>query len=285
MSQFGLWGSEKRYCASVFVSPLLKRRLPSVSSLFQKNVRAHTSPSPRHLPWRAATNQAYLALDPPCTSRLKKSDAGSRFPVACLSGSVSIGFPHACLSLRVVTGSDNGPDFSGIILLICWSRCWRQTAAGIWWQSWYDKKYEVVHCKYLTSHHWSTVEFRRFSPQMGIRVLSKINEATEPLAFHRVIALLRTDRNREQKLVRPRLFALSPVTAQYRHMVLDLLRKVFIFIWALISLAQHCAFSCQFHATFPSHSSCLEVSSSALSSNLGAQGFRSWSSLFFFFFG
>ena len=65
-------GSEKRYCASVFVSPLLKRRLPSVSSLYQRNVRAHTSPSPRHLPWRAATNQAYLALDPPCTSRLKK---------------------------------------------------------------------------------------------------------------------------------------------------------------------------------------------------------------------
>ena len=45
---------------------------------------------------------------------------------------------------------------------------------------------------------------------MSIRVLSKINDATEPLAFHRVIALLRTDRNREQKLVRPRLFALFP---------------------------------------------------------------------------
>ena len=39
----------------------------------------------------------------------KCSCAGSRLPVACVSGSVSIGFPHACLSLRVVTGSDNSP--------------------------------------------------------------------------------------------------------------------------------------------------------------------------------
>ena len=31
--------------------------------------------------------------------------------------------------------------------------------------------------------------------------LSKVCQAIEPLAFHRVIALLRTDRNREQKLV------------------------------------------------------------------------------------
>ena len=36
---------------------------------------------------------------------------GHGFFVACLSGTVSIGFPHACLSLRVVTGSDKSPNF------------------------------------------------------------------------------------------------------------------------------------------------------------------------------
>ena len=44
-----------------------------------------------------------------------------------------------------------------------------------------------------------------------MRVLSKAYEATESLSCHRVIALLRTDRDHEQKLVVTRLFALSPV--------------------------------------------------------------------------
>ena len=46
---------------------------------------------------------------------------------------------------------------------------------------------------------------------MNIHDLSKVYEAIEPLAFHRVIALLRTDRNHEQKLVLTRFFALLPV--------------------------------------------------------------------------
>ena len=54
----------------------------------------------------------------------------------------------------------------------------------------------------------SIVEFRRFSTHMNISVLSKAYEATDLLAFHRVIALFRTDRDREQKLELPRLFAL-----------------------------------------------------------------------------
>ena len=48
------------------------------------------------------------------------------------------------------------------------------------------------------------------STHMNLRVLSKAYEAIESLAFHRVIALLRTDRNHEQKLVFTRLFALLP---------------------------------------------------------------------------
>ena len=47
---------------------------------------------------------------------------------------------------------------------------------------------------------------------MNVRVLSKAyHEAIESLAFHRAIALLRTDRDHEQKLVLTRLFALHPV--------------------------------------------------------------------------
>ena len=80
---------------------------------------------------------------------------------------------------------------------------------------------EVRSCplyKLLTSHYWPIVEFHRFSTQMDIRVLSKVNEAMEPLAFHRVIALLRTDRNHEQELVLPR-FLYFPNHGQYRHWV------------------------------------------------------------------
>ena len=43
---FGLQGSKHEHCASVFVSPLLKHHLPNLRSLFQRDVRAHASPSP-----------------------------------------------------------------------------------------------------------------------------------------------------------------------------------------------------------------------------------------------
>ena len=115
-----------------FVSPLLKHHLPNLSSLFQMNVRAHASPGPRDYLCRAVTHRECLALDPPCSSRLKDfSYAGSRFPVACLSGSVSIGFPRACLSLRVVTGSDNSPNFleyfsDPLISMLKTNCCWNR---------------------------------------------------------------------------------------------------------------------------------------------------------------
>ena len=44
-------------------------------------------------------------------SSLFISFAGSRFSVACFSWSVSVGFPHACMSLRVAAGSANVPNF------------------------------------------------------------------------------------------------------------------------------------------------------------------------------
>ena len=54
------------------------------------------------------------------------------------------------------------------------------------------------------------MEFHRFPLKWKSVFWTKKKEAIEPLAFHRVIALLRTDRNHEQKLVLTRLLALSP---------------------------------------------------------------------------
>ena len=66
-----------------------------------------------------------------------------------------------------------------------------------------------------------------FSTHMNIRVLSKADEAIESLAFHRVIALLRTDRDHEQKLALTRLFALLPVAVS-RLCFLDLLKVTIV---------------------------------------------------------
>ena len=65
---------------------------------------------------------------------------------------------------------------------------------------------------------------------MNIRVESNAYEAIEPLALHRVIALSRTDRNREQKLVRHHFFALFIITASTVIGFLDLLREVSLFV-------------------------------------------------------
>ena len=58
---------------------------------------------------------------------------------------------------------------------------------------------------------WANCGVSPFSTLMNIRVLSKADEAIESMAFYRVIALLRTDRDHEQKLVPTRLFALLRV--------------------------------------------------------------------------
>ena len=111
-----------------FVSPLLKHHLPILSSLFQKNVRGHAPPDPLESLWRAVTKQECLALDLPCSSSLLVH--GSPWPAG----------HDLSASLPVVTWSNSVPSF-GIIRLILWSRCRRQNAAGIWWQSWYNEKY------------------------------------------------------------------------------------------------------------------------------------------------
>ena len=71
------------------------------------------------------------------------------------------------------------------------------------------------------------------------RFWAKYNEATESLAFHRVIALLRTDGDHGRKLVLTRLFALSPAAVS-RIRCFEPSQSIHC-IWAQILLAQHCA--------------------------------------------
>ena len=71
---------------------------------------------------------------------------------------------------------------------------------------------------------WANCGVSPLSTHMSIRVLSKAYEAIESMAFHRIIALLRTDRDHEQKLVLTRLFALSPGRCKSNMGFLDLLK-------------------------------------------------------------
>ena len=110
---------------------------------------------------RRALNQSQecLALDLPCSSRLLVH--GSPWP-ACHDLSASVSRMHAChveLSLDLMMF----PIFTGIIRLIRWSWCWRQNAAGIWCQYWYNEKYWVVHCKRIwSSQFWPLVSVAVF---------------------------------------------------------------------------------------------------------------------------
>ena len=81
---------------------------------------------------------------------------------------------------------------------------------------------------------WANCGVSQLSTHMNIRVLSKIYEAIEPLAFHRAI-----DRDHEQKLVLTRLFALLPV-AVCRLWVFWTSSKYRLYLSSIL-LAQHCA--------------------------------------------
>ena len=137
----GFCGRKHKHCASVFVylhfwSLTFRIWVHSFSGMCEHSA----SRSTRLFVFFKVCNQTRM----PCVgSPLFISFAGSRFLVACLPWSVSIGFPHACLSLRVCTGSDNGPNFSGKE----WSFVLDvedKNAAGIWWHSWYNEKYWVA---------------------------------------------------------------------------------------------------------------------------------------------
>ena len=82
--------------ASVFVSPLIEHHLPSLGSLFRKNVRAHASPGPLDYLWKAVTNRECLALDPPCSSRLLCVPVHGFPKLAGQDLSASVSRTHAC---------------------------------------------------------------------------------------------------------------------------------------------------------------------------------------------
>ena len=116
-----------------FISPLLKRHLPNVSSLFQRNVRAHVSRSSRLTV--KGCNQSGIS----CVgfslyiSSEKNCMLVHGFPWhACQDLSASASRMHAC---HVESWLDH-PSISMLKTNCCWNR----------WQSWYNKKYEVVHC-------------------------------------------------------------------------------------------------------------------------------------------
>ena len=103
---------------------------------------------------------------------------------------------------------------------------------------------EVRSCplyRQLTSHYRPIVEFRRFSIQVNIRVFSIAYQAIEPLAFHRVIALLRTDRNLEQNSC-VLAYLHFPSRGQYRLRVFGPSRSVPSYLSSRLPPAQHCTF-------------------------------------------
>ena len=110
MSQFRSLGEvRKDTVLPFFLSPLLKHHLPKLRSLFQKECAGTCVSKSSGLSVKSC-NQSGM----PCvgSSSFISSSlcAGPRFPEASLSGSVCIAFPHARLSLRVVTGSGDVSD-------------------------------------------------------------------------------------------------------------------------------------------------------------------------------
>ena len=141
---------------------------------------------------------------------------------------------------------------------------------------------------------------------MNIRVLSKADEAIESLTFHRVIALLRTDQDHEQKLVLTRLICTARGRGKSHMGSLDLVKvsivselfsPLLLCVEAPESKNKHTIFCVsgaftkeknvvvfgfefayflsKFHATLLVQPACREVSSSGCSSETGAQRFRS----------
>ena len=288
-------GSKHEHCASVCVSPLLKRHLPNMSSLFQSNVRAQTPPGPLDELWWAVTKQECLALALMCSSRV--------FFFVLVQG-----FPHTRLALRVATASDDvsdspeeldwsfRPDVEAELLLEEDDNTGTKRGTGL-------SIIQIIVFPFGVDWGVST-----FSTHMNIRVLSKAHEATESLAFHRLIALLRTDRDHERKLVFTRWFALSPGRGKSHMVVSDLLKMSIVSqlkspcstlcieapgctinilsLWRLHKRIKRSfvlglelkKFLAKFHAALLVQSACREVSSSGCSSELGAHRFRSWSS-------
>ena len=192
-----------------FIEDFLIHHRPNLRSLFQRDVRAHASPGPldsvkgcNQLGMSCVGSSSFISFSVCWTSAFR-----GLLVRVCLHRC-----PHACLARRVVIGSvdasDSPEDFDWSVGL----HVEAEAAADRWWQSWYNEKDKIIHfsrnCLSMFGQSWSS---HFFSSRMNIRVLSKAYQAVELLAFLRVTALSRTDRDREHTLVPPRLFAFFEV--------------------------------------------------------------------------
>ena len=168
----------------------------------------------------------------------------------------------------------------------------------------------------MSSHLGSYVEFRR-CPLIWISAFwaMHIYQATESLAFHRVIALLRTSRDPDQKTCAFSSICTAPSRGKSHVVFLDLkvstvselnspllsvvhwssriqnkhtifrVSGTFTREWNVVVFGLEITyFLAKFHATFLKKSSCSEVSLGGWSTKSSGHGFRSRGSPFFFFF-
>ena len=180
-----------RFCVSTF----LMHHLLILSSLFQKNVRAHASANPLDKLWMAKTKTrmpcvGLFLVHLVCWFKVHRGllvmICQHRFPACML------------LTSRCHWISYCSQFFRGIRRL--WTRCRRQCC---WNMMTILIQREALSCplyEKMSSHLGSYVEFRR-CPLIWISAFwaMHIYQATESLAFHRVIALLRTGRDPDQK--------------------------------------------------------------------------------------
>ena len=201
-----------KYCASDLSPPLQGH--PNLSSLFQRNVRAHASPGPSKWSVKSCDQSGM-----PCVgSSLSISSLFTepRFPEAAFSGSFCIDPPHAGLSLRVVTGSDVFFLSTGRTWLTLGSRCRSRAAAGRWFQSWHDERYEVVRCRHnyilIFGQTWCFTVFHPYE----YRFSEQAFQAIGPVAFLRVLAPWRTGQGLDVNL---RLLVCLHFTVRGHHRV------------------------------------------------------------------
>ena len=187
-----------------------------------------------------------------------------------------------------------------------WSRCWRQNAAGIWWQSGYNEKFWVVRCRNkclpILGQLWSFAVFHSYE-------YPRFEQSSWSNRIAGVLSSNCTVTNRSRSWTKTCAYSFictAPVcgkslmgcwTFSKYPLRISLLSVVH---WSSRIHNKHTIFcvsgACtrtkfnvrlelayfltKFHTTLLVQSACREVSSSGCSSKTGAQGFRSWGSPF-----
>ena len=169
------------------------------------------------------TNRERLALAPPCTFRLKFFRMLVHGFPACQDLSASVSRMHAChfgswLDLIIVPIFWN--NFTDELISMLKTHCsWNR------WQSWYGKKYEIVHCTSnwlpICGQSWS-LPFFHSNEYLCFEQSISSNRTAGVSPSNRTV----TNRSKSwTKLVRPRLFALSQSRLNTVVGFLDLLKE------------------------------------------------------------